>query len=89
MRKLLLVAALAIPAFFGQARADDDNCTKAPKEQWLSTDQLTAKLAEQGYKVGKVEFEEGCAEVEGTDKDGKKVELTVDPATGVVTGKDD
>lgn len=91
MRKTFLMAATAVlalattPAF----ASDDESCTKAPKEQWLSIGQLEGKLTEQGYKVSEVEIEDGCAEAKVEDKDGKKAELYLDPATGATVKRDD
>ena len=72
------------------ARADDDEaCTKAPKEQWQTIDQLKSKLVEQGYKVKEIEFEDDCAEADVDDKDGKKRELKLDPVTAAVVKSED
>ena len=95
MRTTATIATLALLAVgvvgLGQsARASDDEaCTKAPKEQWQTIDQLTAKLSEQGYKVKKIEFEDGCAETKVEDKDGKTAELKLDPVTASVVEKED
>lgn len=95
MRKTATLATLAFLAVgvvgLGQsARAGkNEACTKAPKEQWLTIEQLTAKLSEQGYKVKKVEIEDGCAEAKVEDKDGKKAELKLDPVTAAVVETED
>lgn len=95
MRTTATVSTLALLAVgvvgFGQsARASEDEaCTKAPKEQWQTIDQLTAKLSEQGYRVQKIKFEDGCAEAKVEDKDGKKAELKLDPVTASVVETDD
>lgn len=95
MRTTATIATLALLAVgvvgLGQsARAsDDESCTKAPKEQWQTIDQLTAKLSEQGYKVKRMEFEDGCAETKVEDKDGKSAELKLDPVTASVVEKED
>lgn len=95
MRTAATVATLAVLAAsvigFGQSAlaSDDEACTKAPKEQWQTIDQLKAKLGEQGYKVGKIEFEDGCAEAKVEDKDGKTSELKLDPVTAAVVDKED
>lgn len=86
----LALTALSLIGFGQVARADDDaTCTKAPKEQWQTIDQLKAKLVEQGYKVKEIEFEDGCAEAHVEDKDGKKAELKLDPVTGSVVKSED
>lgn len=86
---LALSAALLLAAAPAVQASDDEACTKAPKEQWLSIEQLSAKLTEQGYTVSEIEIEDGCAEAKVTGKDQKKVELYLDPATGEVTKKED
>jgi hypothetical protein len=90
MRIIFLAALLSVLAGGSGAYAkDDEGCTRAPKEQWLSTEQLKTKLTEKGFTVSKVEIEDGCAEADAKDKDGKESELHLDPATGNVVEKDD
>lgn len=90
MRNATLLAAIGLLAAASPALAEsEEGCTKAPKEQWLTNDQIKSKLSEQGYTITKVEIEETCAEAKGTDKAGKNVELYVDPATATIVEKDD
>jgi len=90
MRKNALATTFVILAAATPALAsDDDSCTKAPKEQWLTVDQLKTKLGEQGYTVDKIKMEDDCAEAKVKDKDGKTTELYLDPATGNRAKKDD
>jgi hypothetical protein len=88
-------AALAGPALaFGDDRneskerhelaSERGRCTARPVAEWLSTDQLTQKLKEQGYTVGRIETRHGCYEIKATDAKGVRVELYVDPATAEV-----
>lgn len=87
---ILALSALGLIGFSQVALASDDEpCTKAPKEQWQTIDQLKSKLVEQGYKVKEIEFEDGCAEAEVQDKDGKKRELKLDPVTAAVVKSED
>lgn len=86
----LAISALSFVGFSQIALAsDDEGCTKAPKEQWQTIDQLKSKLVEQGYKVKEIEFEDGCAEADVEDKDGKKAELYLDPVTAAVVKSED
>ncbi|MEZ5900025.1 MAG: PepSY domain-containing protein [Hyphomicrobiaceae bacterium] len=87
----LAVIALAIGlALTSNAFAsEDEGCTKAPKEQWLTLEQLKSKLTEQGYKVKEIEFEDGCAEADVEDKNGTKSELKLDPVTASVVKSED
>jgi hypothetical protein len=68
--------------------SDLARCTARPVAEWLSIDQLTQKLKEQGYTVGKVETSHGCYEVKATDAKGLRVELYVDPATAEVVTRE-
>jgi hypothetical protein len=82
---LIAVAAFGLVGLGQAARAEDDEaCTKAPKEQWQTIEQLTSKLGEQGYTVKEIGFEDDCAEAEVVDKDGKKRELKLDPVTAAL-----
>ena len=90
MLNILTAAAVVLVALTAAAQAsDDENCTKAPREQWMSVDQLRGKLSEQGYTADKIEIEDSCAEAKVRDKDGRTIELYVDPATGTVVKKED
>jgi len=75
----LLGATLATPAF-----ADDDACPPRAESEWMTLEAITAKAKELGYDVRKVEKDDGCWEVKGYDKDGKRVEAYFDPATGEI-----
>lgn len=95
MRKAKHSTIVALSAFslIGISQAalasDDEACTKAPREQWQTIDQLKSKLVEQGYKVEEIEFEDGCAEADVQDKNGKKRELKLDPVTAAVVKSKD
>ena len=84
---LLAAAALSIamltPAFAGDR-------LNVPADQWLSPSALTDKLTSQGYKVHKIETDDGAYEVDMTDKNGVLIEADVHPATGdILPGYDD
>jgi hypothetical protein len=64
--------------------SDRARCTVRSAAEWLSNDQLTQKLKEQGYTVGRIETSHGCYEVKATDAKGVRVKLYVDPATAEV-----
>lgn len=84
---LFAAAALSIamltPAFAGDR-------LNVPADQWLSPSALTDKLTSQGYKVHKIETDDGTYEVDMTDKNGVLIEADVHPATGeILPGYDD
>ncbi|MSQ60721.1 MAG: PepSY domain-containing protein [Betaproteobacteria bacterium] len=59
-------------------------CTKAPKEKWMSEKEMKAKLEAQGYKIKRFEVLSSCYEIYGRNKDGKKVEIYFDPVDGSI-----
>lgn len=68
----------AAPAFAAEL------CKERPKDQWLKPEQIKAKAEELGYRVRSVGEDEGCLEVKGMSKEGKKVEVYFDPTTAEV-----
>ncbi len=85
------VAALLLSA--AAASADDDWRGKrlnVPADQWLSPSAVIDKLTAEGYKVRKIESDDGAYEVEMTDANGVRIETYVHPATGkLMPGYDD
>jgi hypothetical protein len=89
MRTLMLLSLLAVTfalADMAEAGSFGKACTSAPQSQWLSAGDLQRKVEEQGYKVQKAKIKNGCGEFYATDKNGARVEIFVDPATGVIAG---
>ena len=58
-------------------------CTDAPVEKWMSRDQVAKMFTEKGYDVRKVKREDNCLEVYAI-KDGKKMEIYIDPVSGKI-----
>jgi hypothetical protein len=84
---LTLVAALS--GFAGAALASEDYARiDAPRDQWMSVDQITQKMTAEGYKVRRVKVEDGAYEVYALDANGKRVEAIVHPVTGQILGND-
>lgn len=90
MRKIVAfattVAVLGL-AITAQAGSLGRPCTSAPKEQWLSLQELQAKVEALGYRVQKAKLKNACGELYTLDKDGKRVELFVDPTNGQIVGQ--
>lgn len=76
----LLLAAGLLSAAPAHAR-DKDHCNAGPREQWKPIAELATQLAAQGWKLEKIEIDDGCYEVEARDKDGWKVESYFHPVT--------
>ncbi len=75
---VIIACSLSIPA-----QASDDECNAGPKSGWMPKETIAHSLKAQGYKVRKVEVEDGCYEVYAM-KDGRKYEIYVNPTTGTV-----
>ena len=99
-----LLAGLAVPALasdggerghqeryeHGRSQHDGNRgrCSARPAAEWLSVDQVSQKLKEQGYMVRKIQASHGCYEVKATDSKGARLEMYVDPATADVVTRD-
>jgi hypothetical protein len=62
--------------------SEQARCGTVPKEKWLTSETVKARMAEQGYDVRSIKAERGCFEVKATDKNGARVEVYVNPETG-------
>ena len=82
-----VAAAILGTAVTAQAGSLGRPCTSAPATQWLSIDALQAKVEAQGYTVQKAKLKKACGELYTIDKNGKRVELFVDPTSGKIVGQ--
>lgn len=82
-----VASAFVAAAATAQAGSFDRPCTAAPESQWLSIDQLRAKVEALGYKVRKAKLKKSCGEIYAIDKNGQRVELFVDPTNGKIVGQ--
>lgn len=82
MKKLspLLIALLFVGAT-GAARAHSDVKCEVPKTEWKPQMELQSKLVGEGWRVRKVQVENGCFEVYGFDEKGARVEAWFNPKT--------
>jgi len=64
------------------AAASGEYCTSAPRSQWRSIDDVRVAVEALGYKnVRKIEIDDSCFEAYAFDKDGRRVEVYVDPVS--------
>jgi hypothetical protein len=59
-------------------------CTQAPRSEWMSDEKLLTAVRQQGYKLKRFDMERNCAEVEGWNAQGARVELRLDPTSARV-----
>lgn len=80
-----LCAAMISFGMIGSASAKPPrDCTDVPQSQWMSFDQLSAKAEQLGYTPEKIERKGSCIEVSGEDRNGAKIKVSFNPATGEV-----
>jgi hypothetical protein len=78
MKSLLL---LPIIIAISTAAMAEPTCTAA-KDKWMTQSDFKHSIETQGYKVKTLKVTNGCYEVYGHDKNGKRVEISFDPVTG-------
>jgi hypothetical protein len=78
--KYSTLAAIAIVLAAGTAAQARGICAPHDKAQWISKEDMTAKVTALGYEVRKIQEEGGCWEVKGK-KDGQRVEAYFDPVS--------
>ncbi len=71
----LAIAAVLIPV---SAFASTE-CTKEPMEKWLPEKEVKSRVEKAGFTVQRIKRDNSCYEVKGKRKDGKRVELYVNP----------
>lgn len=77
-----LLATAVLPAF--ASSNDDYECGRVASDQWMSIQEITAKVEALGYRVQKVERDDGCYEVYGLNDSGTRYELKLHPVSGEV-----
>lgn len=91
--KTILMAGAFAAILAAPALAGDDMVNgrlNVPSSEWKSPSAIGEILATQGYKVHKIESDDGAYEVDMTDKNGVLVEVHVHPSTGdILAGYDD
>lgn len=59
-------------------------CEATERSAWLSEQQVTQRLVNDGWQVRRMKEDGGCWEVYGTTPEGKRVEVYVHPVSGEV-----
>lgn len=80
MKSLLL---LPVIIAISTAAMAEPTCT-APKDKWLKQADFKHNIEAQGYKIKTLKVTNGCYEIYGHDKAGKRVEMSFNPETGAV-----
>ena len=79
MKKMLTILGFLAVLPAGTAIAEDD-CF-VPMAQWQTRDAVAQLARENGWSVRRIKIDDGCYEIDGTDPEGRRIEVTVHPAT--------
>ena len=79
MKKTLTTLAFLAVFPAGFALADDD-CF-VPMADWQRRDAVARLAEENGWVVRRIKIDDGCYEVDGRDAEGRRIEVTIHPAT--------
>ena len=79
MRKTLMVLALLAGFPAGVALAEE-GCF-VPMSDWQPREAVVKLAEEKGWTVRRIKIDDGCYEIDGKDQAGKRIEVTVHPAT--------
>ncbi len=79
MKKTLTMLAFLAVLPGGVAVADDD-CF-VPMADWQPREAVARLADENGWTVRRIKIDDGCYEINGSDAEGRRIEVTVHPAT--------
>ncbi len=82
--RALTLATSAMAVLSATPALASPDCTKEPKDKWLTEDAMKAKITELGYKFDVFKIEDSCYEIYGHNKDGKQVEVYFNPVTAEI-----
>jgi len=80
MKKTLTILAFltALPAV--AARTDGDDCF-VPMADWQPRDAVANLAAQNEWTLRRIKIDDGCYEIDASDAKGRRIEVTVHPAT--------
>jgi len=83
MRILTAALLLAVSAAsIAPASADRLKCNYLPRDKWIGIETVIGKMEAMGYRVRSTKADDGCWEVKAFDRNGAKVKMLFDPASG-------
>ena len=83
MKTAALITLAALTAVNGTAHASSSYCNE-PRSKWMSMDEARASVTNMGFKVRKVEVDDGCYEAYAIDDKGRRVEIYINPVTAAI-----
>ncbi len=82
-----LVACVLLSGLHTVAQAHGGFKCDVPSSEWQRRDDLQEKLKKKGWEIRTIKIENGCYEVYGFDKQGKRKETYFNPKTFEIVGE--
>jgi hypothetical protein len=89
MMQRATVSLLLAFACWGAHAAGTPPCTSEPRSKWMERKSIRDQVEALGYKVIEIEVENGCYAIEVRDKNGKELDLYLDPVTGKIVRREE
>jgi hypothetical protein len=83
MKTTALLTLATVTMITGTAHASSSYCNE-PRSKWMSMDEARASVTKMGYKVRKMEVDDGCYEAYAIDDKGRRMEIYINPVTAAV-----
>lgn len=80
MKTVARLSALGLLLFVASAVQADEEC-ESPTGRWQSREAVRQLAREQGWVIRRIKIDDGCYEIHGADKDGRRFEARIDPVT--------
>lgn len=80
MTTRMILAALALSLGTTGAALANDDC-HVPMERWQAPGAIVTLAEEQGWQIERLKIDDGCYEVRGTDAEGRRFKVKLDPET--------
>lgn len=80
MTRWMTLAAVALTLGTAGAALADDDC-HVPYERWQAPGAIVRLAETQGWRLDRIEIDDGCYEVRATDAQGRRFEAKLDPET--------
>ncbi|MFL9941922.1 PepSY domain-containing protein [Paraburkholderia graminis] len=77
---IAIISLAMIGAVFSGVVVADDACN-VPLSDWKPVKELDAFASAQGWTVARIKTEDGCYEIRGTDRQGRRFKAKLNPAT--------
>jgi hypothetical protein len=79
MKKMMTILSFLVVVLAGAALADDD-CF-VPMADWQPKKVVAELAQDKGWTVRRIKIDDGCYEIHGRDAQGRRIEVTIHPAT--------